>query len=375
MASYLIIYTITTLLVYLSERELKHNRKKRAIALGIIIVLSLSIFAGLRDYTIGTDVRWYVTNNFSRAKIYLGRPIQFLDSATDGIEPFFLIITYISALIWNTVHGELFLIALLINGFVFAGIYKSSKKQSMTFSWLMYCLTFFNLSLNAMRQSMAAAVIFYAFSDTEHLTVKKAIVLGVVATLFHRSGAILFILYLIYVLFGIKIEKRKIIPKILFVLLLFSPLFMNAALRWIISHNFISAARYTWYLDQTGELALGNLFFRSIGMISLVLFVYKKKNTIKRFNQEQDTLFLIYIGLMDILLLLNNNLLTGRISTFFDIFQQRYFAQGLQVYKKGGTRWIATIILILVSLAMWFYIYVYLGNSEIIPYKLGTDLF
>ena len=147
-------------------------------------------------------------------------------------------------------------------------------------------------------------------------------------------------MYLIYVLFGIKIEKRKIIPKILFVLLLFSPLFMNAALRWIISHNFISAARYTWYLDQTGELALGNLFFRSIGMISLVLFVYKKKNTIKRFNQEQDTLFLIYIGLMDILLLLNNNLLTGRISTFFDIFQQRYFAQGLQVYKKGGTRWI-----------------------------------
>ena len=70
MIPYIVCFSIVILETYFSEKMFKEDKKELGYFFGILIILTLSIFAGMRDLTIGTDVLGYVAKDFNNASYY-----------------------------------------------------------------------------------------------------------------------------------------------------------------------------------------------------------------------------------------------------------------------------------------------------------------
>lgn len=129
--------------------------------------------------------------------------------------------------------------------------------------------------------------------------------------------------------------------------------------------------KYLVFLGNHGEIAFGNIIFRSLGLLSFVLYCWRSRQKI-----VNENVFLLYIGIINILLLFDNSLVFTRIGKYFEIFEISYFSRGMKVYsKKSGLRIAMTVLLILVMLFYWYYQFMVLGIGSTYPYAIDSDLF
>ncbi len=170
---YIVFFIFTTFLIYLSENYYKRRKKHFGILFAIVAVLSLSIFAGMRDVTIGTDVRYYLVGHFENAGLYSGR---FWDYMTYMVtfqesELLYVALQYIGKNFFDSINFVMFIIALITNTFIYLGLKITGKDISVPAGWLLYCLLFFNIFLNILRQSCAIAIVWFltmAYSEKKY---------------------------------------------------------------------------------------------------------------------------------------------------------------------------------------------------------------
>ena len=195
MFPYLVVFLITTFIVYLSERKWKQNKIKKAYIWGLIAVLILSVFAGIRNYDVGTDNYFYVLPGYTQAKRYMNAFSFYMHHDIYQLEPLYLILSYAAAKFFRSPHFIMFVLSLITNLFVYLGIVNLRKNLSISFAWLTYCFVFFNISLNLMRQSVAVAIVFFVFSYGEgKINWKKVTIFLLLASFIHISGLIGFFL-------------------------------------------------------------------------------------------------------------------------------------------------------------------------------------
>lgn len=367
MVPYLFIFSVTTIFIYLSERKWNKNKSIYAYILGMTAVIILSVFAGIRNYDVGTDMDFYILPFFYRAQMYSTNFHNLWIANTENVEIMFLVLEYISANLFHSPHFVMFALSFLTNIFVYMGIIKQRGNMSITFAWLTYCLIYFNTSLNLMRQSVSVAILFYLFSDLKSLNWKKVIFFSAFAGLFHISGLIGIFFYVTYLM----ICQRKLIGglrQILFLLFLLLPVIIPIAIRIIISLGFLNQ-RYNIYIDSQTDTAVGNLIFRLICLASYALLCYRTKS-----NDKSQNYFLLYAGMMNTFFVINNSLIFIRLRAYFEIFSLIYIPAGLRVYsKKNSTRILVSVLTVTIMTVYWYYLNVFLNSGETYPYSIDPN--
>lgn len=367
MVPYLVCFLFSTALIALSEYSVKRSRKEFAIFLGCAAVLILSIMAGIRSYDVGTDIDFYILPFYRRAQGYSANFQSLWSANIENVEVLFLILEYISANVFHSPHFVMFALSLLTNGFVYKGIIKQRERMSVTLAWLTYCLIYFNVSLNLMRQSVSIAILFYLFSDLERLNWKRVIFFTAFASLFHVSGLIGFFFYAAYLMIC---RRSRIggLRQVLFFAFMLLPVIIPFAIRIVINLGILNQ-RFNIYAENQANVAIGNLIFRAFCLISYALLCYRTKSEDKR-----QYYFLLYAGIMDILFTINNSMLFVRLREYFEIYSLIYIPMGVRVYsQKNNMRLFITVVTVIMMFVYWYYMFIMLDSGNTNLYTIDPN--
>ena len=162
MTAYIVTFLVTLFFSYIDERNLlkeKPNRLKHIIMVAFIIMLP-AVLAGLRDYSIGTDVQIYAKSVFENA--VRSSSVNSVLERYSELEPGFLMLAFIVSRITSSVHFFLFSIAFIIQLFVYLALYRTRNYCSIFMGESVYLFLIYNASLNMMRQTIAMAILLFA---------------------------------------------------------------------------------------------------------------------------------------------------------------------------------------------------------------------
>lgn len=367
MVPYLICFLFSSALIALSEYSLRRNKKTVAIFLGCAAVLTLSVMAGIRNYNVGTDIDFYILPFYRRAQSYSASFQSLWNANIENVEVFFIILEYISANVFHSPHFVMFVLSLLTNGFVYKGIIKQRERMSATFAWLTYCLIYFNVSLNLMRQSVSVAILFYLFSDLKKLNWKRVIFFTVFAGLFHVSGLIGFFFYAAYLMIC---RRSRIggLRQVLFFAFMLLPVIIPFAIRIVINLGILNQ-RFNIYAENQANVAIGNLIFRALYLISYMMFCYRTKS-----EDKSQYYFLLYAGIMNMLFVTNNSILFVRLREYFEIYSLIYIPMGVRVYsQKNNMRLFITVVTVITMFVYWYYMFIMLDSGNTNLYTIDPN--
>lgn len=179
MTPYIFILLSSILLYYSSFYLKKNDNQEGYILVAFLLLSSLILFSGLRDYSIGTDTRNYV---------FMFNRLELLDMGNVGIfkESGFVIIQWIAKLINNDYHIVMILIASIIIIVTLKCIGNYSDHPVFTF-FLYIALGFYTSHFNIARQSIAVAIFLYSIKYIFERNLAKYLIFIAAGFLFHKS--------------------------------------------------------------------------------------------------------------------------------------------------------------------------------------------
>ena len=330
---------------------LKMDKQKRVLK-NILLIISASfpiLLLGLR-YNVGTDYNNYVQHYYMYGKLSL---FEYLSRSTEILG---YIIIKIASYINDNPQTMFMIYAILTVGFIYKGIL-SSKNNNKIIMIYIYLFVYFSFAYNGVRQGLAVAIIFYAYSEMFYKDKKiKPMLLCIMAILTHNSSIILLPIFIINCFYG----KSSLIKfRIIIYIYILSIVFF-----WeIIISNLLD--EYSKYYSD-GQISLGVGLF--IQKIPLILFVLACRKQLNRNNENNIicSMFLIleimtaYMGYISPAM--------ARIAMYFSISKIYLISNIIDIielkYKRGIK--VGILAYIIVYFTLEFYIK---GYHQIFPYS------
>lgn len=372
MFPYVVCFSITIFCAFIDEMLLK-NDKKLHYLFAFLVILIPAIFAGCRDYNVGTDVLVYAAKIYDEASSngwYI-----LLPDYDSRIEIVFLFLAYIASLLFSTASGFLFLISLFINLFIYLALYRMRYVASICMGEFVYLLLYYNETYNLMRQCMAMAVVIFAVTYIFDRQYTKALIWSFLAYFVHHS-AIIGLGIVILMLYFRKLETKNsnviadkriiLLPMVLAVVALFFQDISEA----LISSGVFSIEFYSTYLEGMG-------MFENKGFNIQHFLVYYSSVFFLFINYRNIQFFIgaVVIFLCDVsMYYLRLDLVwLYRISTWFFYIRILFLSQmplslDLIGKRKLNYSWAITMLFMLSCLVFWYGIYVIIGENETYPY-------
>lgn len=348
MLLYLFVILLSTLGVYIT-------RKKNLLIAILIGVLPISLFAGLRDDTVGTDIGVYL--------IRLWDSCQYSDFSdvlyyNEMIEIGYAVFVYLISQFTTDIHWLFFIEHFLLLSILIYTI----RKYSVPYSVLLYCLFLFftfNASLCLMRQFFAIIAVVIAFLFLLKGQINKFVVAIILGGLFHNST--LFLLSILPILHLLRRFPNKglIIQIGIAVLGVIFYMFFPVIISFLISNGLLNE-KYTRYLAQ--EFSTHKIDY----VLSLAIYGI----SLMGIPQESNTKVLLKVlSIITVVLTLCGvyNDVASRVAMYIYIYSfivVFVFVNELFGYKKK-------IVLFLLSTTIvvrFIYISIISDYSETIPY-------
>lgn len=363
------IYSGTFILSYIfcksGERLSNRGKRRAAWCMLCAAVLFPAILAGIRDYTIGTDIATYGHWLFIGAK-QAPNPLKFAFSNT-SIDFLYSILVYSTAHLFSSEHWLYFFTGLLIYGFTMAGIYRYRKIISISIAWVCFLFLFYGDTLNAMRQCIAMSILLFAFSYFQSGDKRSFYILFVMAFLFHSTAVIGVVFVVVYRLLE-KSNSLKMRAWILVgtmaVMLGYAKIVDLAVRLGMLNEKFLK------YGMQTGAgFSLNPVIIRLPYLIFIMLFysVYtgNGENKIEKLFADYIIMMILFEMLTAEMRAINPTLY--RVSLYFGMY--RYIGMGRVVKSlKSNNRIIVTWVIWILLIATWIYQNIVQGNNQIYPY-------
>lgn len=366
-------FFLSSILIYWAELSEKKRQSKVVYCFFVIISLLLSAaMAGVRDETVGTDVLVYGKDTFLVSAKYHTLS-DFL--ARIDLESGYCAINYFVSRLTNNPQWFYFIIALIMNIFVFWGLYrykKNNRNFSLALAMFVYYTVFFNQNLNILRQSTAIAIIIFA---TSYLLEKKYIqyiLICLFAMLFHTSAIICVMFLPIYIL----VNKYPTLKSCILIMLasIVVVVFYNEISTHLIDAG-IFPEKYENYFGEKESFAFkwDSLIVRS-PVILIGIVNYKKLYSINKNN-----LFFLLMMIMEIIFMQLEVffVFAARINIYVMIFRVYLLvniAQLSQSNMKSINPQMATNAMmfngfvLLYSVVIWWYSVIIQNNNCTYPY-------
>lgn len=306
-----------------ADKSFSKRKTKLFLFAGMML---LCLFAGLRGTSVGTDTyrtvlyRFNNTNENASLGSVLSRGIS---------EPLLVIIPYFIKKIINDYRVFLFVLQALTIAPIGVVTYKLKDRASIHIMMLVYMLLFFPISLNVMRQSIAAAWLLLAlvsFLDKNYL---KAAILTLLSTYFHGSVLIGVVLFaVVYFLFTNRNKALK--AAFLFSALILSYLILSrwrALATWVISEGILTD-EYSSYIGlMSGETVSSKTSFHYRTLVAELLRLFSALIVLASTHRKNEVL-----NNKDIMLYLWSILASLAIFSVFALFFHTYLGDRFTLY-------------------------------------------
>lgn len=356
-----------------------YAQKKRSYSIPFYFLLFIAmlvpaILAGVRDPTVGTDLKIYV--NGSWQEIIKTNSIQQLVNKAesgyyDASDKGYLLLNYILSYISYDVHIVYFGISLFILFFFFMTVKDNENKVSMPLMTLLFLFLYYNFSLNVMRQTMAMSLCLYSFKFVEkHKWIQLLICIPII-TMFHSTGIFFLFCILVYVAYYIKnVFVRCAIFALgsLSILLVF--FYYEEILLFIITHSLIPE-HYSMYIPQEQGVFQTSMLITYLVFEVVFLYAYliARMPIIKK-----KLLFYAMFHFIGILMSMLSIVMYDayRVSLYFLFISISLFLPRTLFYisKRREIHYHAILFVIIsLSIFVWFYVNILNGFNETYPYS------
>ena len=357
MIPYLIVFSFSIYFTLLANKKL--CSKGLLYIYSIIAILLPSLLAGFRDYAIGTDTIHYL--NYFNNSLYYSSYDSFLMSYPN-VEPAFLLLNYIISRFSHEPIVYLFIIHFIIISLIYISAFKIRNNIEPTWFMFMFLFMMYNESLNAMRQYLALALSLFAFvMYFNNKKIIKYILLIIIATMFHRSAVICFIMIPIFYwtkYFTVRDNYKQLYFYVSIFLLLI--IFGKSFLLPLLTDSF--EGKYEGYLSTNvvGGVSLSSL------LVYLITFYYIYHNTRKLGARIMDVFLIISLFAVFIMLFSIYSVQLYRLSLYFFIIVILAISYIFQ--KISDIKYEIKIFFMILFMFFWFYSYCYRGSHATIPY-------
>lgn len=326
-------------------------------------VLILAFLAGVRDYSVGTDVNVYGLYAFQRASSY-SSIFNLITNYNMDIEFGYAFIAFIVSRFSNNPHLFFFIIGIINYGLIAYAIYKYHGNISPWMAWMFFFFLFFSDTFNIMRQTLALAFFLVGFSYVQKRDYKKTVLFAIASILFHSSAILGVFIYFFYS----YISKRKVNKKTLMEVFLIATVctFLIPFVLPFLLKLGILPAMYSRYIGNTTMgIAVKPVLVRLIPLAVIFMFWDQLKS-------DDDIYFLLLMLLFDMLAvnLSTVNVVFERIGLYFGYF--RIFAYS-KLFRKGmisikSNRLYLYMFFLLYCITLFTYQVIYIGGNQVFPY-------
>lgn len=368
MIVYFIAFFFSWLFCFAGDRRRKRDQSVKIFY--ILAVLVVSVLAGVRDLSIGTDIWTYGEYQFNSA-LRSNSIITYVLSNMD-IEPGYSTLVFLISRFTRNSHWQYFIFGVITYGFILAGINKYSKYVSVNLAWLTYLFTFYGDTLNAIRQCMAVAILFYGLSFLQDEKYKKAIIYMIFALLFHNTamvGAVIIFIHWGLNRYNGLLQRSLIVGSAIAACAMFNPLLQ------ILIKTGILRSKFTRYIATSyAMISLNPILVRLPIFLLIVIFYYSFINNEGRnaypLKKKSDGDFLIIMLILEMVIAEMRSIVTTlyRLSFFFGVYKAVAYSRLATIYTMKKNKEIITAILFLYLIVVWIYQNVLQGNNDIYPY-------
>ena len=388
MVIYIVVFCFSTLIL------LAINKWKTG-SLGFIFwsiatILCLSLLAGLRASSVGTDTAGYALPLYEIAS----SKVHFADfyasnwfriwrySDVSSFEIGYLAIIWLSSRI-GSFQVQLFLTSILTICPIYIAFVKKKYFASLPLAMFMFMFIEYNSTLNGMRQWIALSFVLLAIwgyynPNISLLKQIKVIILLLIAVSFHTS-AILGVFVLIVRWF---LSKGSVSARVLIVVgICLALVVCIGVLRQLIVA--VGLEQYLNYLGSGSVRLVPSALIIRLPFLLFAIYLYRSD-----LIEKHEASFYLTIMILSILLsqLASLGTHSGRIGLYFDIFQIPMMALivkrvslrdaslravnriELCTYRISFAYIVSSAFSIVYSLVYWIYYYAILNNAETIPY-------
>lgn len=332
-----------------------------------LCISAMTIFAGFRDFGVGYDTNMYIDLYFKEAK-YAHNIIEvFTSDYFSNYDRGYIFLGWIGNFISDKSQVLMVLTELYISTMLFVGIWFLRKNISFSVSLFLflYLITFFNTSLNEMRQHCAIMSSFAAFSlflDKKYI---GTTLLTIVAFCFHSSSLVFLEYYLFYfIIVSSKIKNKKLILLFFIGIQLFVIVSFYSLLSFV---GTLSIVRDV-YMDRYD---VGNYESNTLSkhyVILLIMYAYFVYKMIKSKQYEDSVIFMFvavtfcwfaYYSLSTYVIYLL------RLSEYFQLIMTFYLAHILSSKKFMIEKYTYLVC----AIYIWYIMYIVSNNSSTYPYS------
>ena len=187
-------YSIALLFIVLSVKDL-NNKYKRSRFIIIVIVVFLSVFAGIRDH-VGYDFGSYEIMFLRSPGITAAFSIQARYLFSSRIEPGYLILNSFVKSVTTNFMWQLLISSLIICSLI---IFRLREYTPFVFLGILLYFTgsYLGMNFGLLRQGIASSLFFFSIKYVHEKHPAKYYLLNLIACLFHYSAVVLLPFYFI----------------------------------------------------------------------------------------------------------------------------------------------------------------------------------
>lgn len=367
---YIATFLISFLCMYLGRKS-KYKIPRYIGSLAAIILPSA--LAGLRDFSIGTDINEYGNAWFRFSIQYHYDLLFFLKFAVGSdIGALYALLNYIISSITDNVHWFYFALSLLTNVIVVKALDDNEDIIDPSFGYLSYLFLFYNLSLNAMRQSVAIALILYGYKYIKEKKNIRYLIVVLVATMFHSSAVAAVTLLVIGLLSN---GKQKLVTKSLMLALCFGfVLFFPQIIKIFVNTGIISTRYFAYAINTKRGGGFERIILLCMPFIIMTSYGIRGYSGLKKevFNELS-----MFLGFSTILSLMAFRLTYAvRVAYYFDIMLailSPFLMENSKLQFKVQKKHFNSILIISYLLIYWIVVYAIRNSGETVPYMFMLD--
>lgn len=158
----------------------------------IVVILTMTVFAGARDYSVGTDTGLYTRNFIESGRSFVNTSVGIFD------EPGFYYVQKILSLYSDEPYVLLMSVAFIFSVCVILAILRGSINPAVSL-FVFITLGYYTFCFNAMRQAIAMSIYMLAIPFLVKRDFLKYALLVFIAFLFHRTVIITLPLYFVFI--------------------------------------------------------------------------------------------------------------------------------------------------------------------------------
>lgn len=373
----MLVYVITfilSLFMFWLALVFRNKQKIIFIIFSIVAIFIPCYIAGVRDLSIGTDVKVYIEPLFRVAKYFNSFSSYINNTGSEVRDLLYLLLTFFCSKNSSNIFLLFFMTQLLTITPIYITLLKRNDNSgSVILGIFIYFMFFYNLSFNMARQSIAISFSLLSMSYFIDNKKYKALILFLISYLFHSSCIVMIGAYILYNLFKKNDNNKKVLfgyKAIIIVFISTLVVFLPQLINILIKIGLLNNNHFSNILKRFAgfDFNVARTFFYIMFFVVMYInkdFLIKK---IKNFNYYYF-LSLISIIILQLGAVIRYSERIGYSYLFISLFYvMPSLAPNFKLKTIKKTELFNFIIIVCLFIFYWLFWTVYKGSNETYPF-------